>query len=226
MRGAVGDRHRVAARAELLLLLVDRIAALARGREIGQERLRGGVGVHGLGRHPCALHEAKDLLVRELREDRLAHAGVVHWHALAHLGEHAHGVRGGDLANVGDPVVVEHCQVGGLAELLHELAHGRLGQGAQLAVGDLAQVDQAGAEGVAAVGQLAHVAHGHQRAQETVDGGKRQRGALAQFTQGELSTRGGNGFEQGKGALDRLDAAGAGSRLSFLLCHAVHPIAW
>ena len=102
--------------------------------------------------------------------------GAVRGDPAAGLGEHPHRVPGGHLADVHHGVVVEDGEVRGLAQGVDQAGEHRLRPRAEHRAGDLAERDEPGAERVAAVRQLAHVAALDQRAHQPVDRGQRQAG--------------------------------------------------
>ncbi len=131
-------------------------------------------------------------------------------HPSADLGEHPHRVLGRHLGDVDDLVAVEQGHVRRLTGLLDQAGEIRPGPGAQQSGRGLAEADQARAEGVAAVGLLAYVSAGHERAHQAVDGGQRQPAARGQLAQTDLAARVGHPFEQVEGALKGLDATVGG----------------
>ncbi len=84
----------------------------------------------------------------------------------------------------------------------------RPGHGAQLLVGTFAEPDQPGPQGIPAVGQLADVPQRDQRAQQPVDGGKRQVGGGGELAERDVSAGVCDEFQQFEDALDRLHASG------------------
>src|SRR5699024_6287803 len=101
---SAGDRYGEAPHADLLPTVVDAIAGPADPAELGHQVALGVDALLGGRWQPGALDDLGDVVVGELGEDHLAHAGAVHVHPASDLGEHPHGVRGRGLADVDRPV--------------------------------------------------------------------------------------------------------------------------
>src|SRR5699024_4793741 len=206
---SAGYRYGEAPHADLLLTVVDAITGPADPAELGHQVALGVDALLGGRWQPGALDDLGDVVVGELGEDHLAHAGAVHVHPASDLGEHPHGVRGRGLADVDRPVVIEDRQIGALAQLVCQAREVGPRAAAELPARSVPEAHQARAEGVAARGELTHVSAREQGAHQAMDRGQRQRGLLGQLTERGFAAVVRQQFQQVDGAVDGLDSAGA-----------------
>src|SRR5699024_292796 len=111
--------------------------------------------------------------------------------------------------DVDDFVSVEHGQVGGFAEFFDQVGQVGVGPGAEHAGGFVAQAAQAGAQGVAAWGEVADVSVVDQGAADGAAGGPGQAGGVGELAEGGFSACVGHDFQQGEGAVQGLYTAWA-----------------
>lgn len=107
------------------------VAVLGRPLETSGELLWVGDRVDGVTRHTGPLQELLYMIGIHVGQEGLSYRGAVGEDSPTHLGEHPHGVPGRDLGHVDDLVPVEHREVGGLTQLVHETSQMRFGPEAE-----------------------------------------------------------------------------------------------
>ena len=206
--GVSEHRHGDAPHPDLLLPLVEGVAALTGAAQLGGERGRVGEGVLGAGGHAGPGEDRVDDLGSMSAMIALPTPVECGQHPASHLGEHPHGVAAGHhLADVDDLVAVEHGEVDRLTELVGQPLHVRPGPAADHPRRRLAEPDQPGAERVLARGLLAHVAEVDQGPDQAVDGRQRQLRVGRELRQADHATGVGHRLQDREGALERLDSA-------------------
>ena len=156
---------------------------------------------------PARAEDGQRLVVGEPGEDHLADRAAVQHHPAPHLGEHPHRVPRGHLRDVDGLVTVEHRQVGRLADVLDQPREVGTCDDGQHPLGALGEHQQLRAEDVCARRLLADVAQVDQRAQQPVDGRKRQSGLGGQSGQADHPSAVGHRLEELERALDGLHSA-------------------
>ena len=107
-----------------VLLVVDRVAAGARGLELERKMLAAGERARGVLDEPALGQRRVDRAVGHRRQHRLADARRVQRRARAELGRHPHQLAALDLFDEHRLAVVDDGEIGRLARLLHQPLRG------------------------------------------------------------------------------------------------------
>jgi hypothetical protein len=220
-RAGQADRH--AADADLVLPLVDRVAAGADQRDLRLQGALVGDGGGGLRGERRAGDQPGGLGRADGGQQGLADPGAVQLDPVADLGEGAHAVPARDLGHVLGPVLGQHGEVGRLAGQLGQPAQHRQGPLAEQRVGLRPERDQARAQAVAAVRGMTQVAAAGQRAGEPVHGRRRQSQGRGEVAQARGAAGGGDRLKHVEGPLHRLHTALGGLGLGLGKAHVSPP---
>ena len=216
LRVLVVDGRGDAARARRVLLVVERVAAVANDLERRPHRLRRNDRVRRDARQSLHLEDRVDLLVGQRGEYRLADARSVQRHPAAEPHQDPHHLVTLDLRDEHGLGAVEDGEVRGLARLLHQAAHVEVALRDEVAIGEKPGTD---GEGVKADipeterAGLIDVAHLFQRREEPVRRGRRQAHPMGEIRERDAAVGLGERFEQVEPARQALHLSGDGAGL-------------
>jgi guanine deaminase len=202
------NRRRDAHDARLVLLVVERVAALPRKSELAFELIAVGDGVRGERAQVCACQQRARHPRGLMGQHRLACPGSVGGHAAADLGEHANRLRARHLVDVHHRHTVKHDEVrrlvAGVADRL-EMGQGDRAEPSRPRLDVAHQREQLVAQSIAAGPRvLDHPLPLDQGLDEPVGRGRLQPSATRELGQRDLVIRGGHELEQIERAGHRL----------------------
>ncbi len=204
----IENRGGGAADAELMLLVIEGIAALPDPRQLLGERRQGGDRVGREGREPAGPDAFPEVVGIEKGEERLADAGAMGGIARADHRGHAEGVRTFDLVDIDHIEAVEDREVDGLARPFHQPRDHRLGLRPYVdpVPGQPGELEGAGSEAIAPVLVEAEHALLQEIGEQPVERRLRQSEAVDEFGKGRAAFDAGDvaehfhGLRKGAGA--------------------------